>query len=154
MTPINNHVDSIRKEIQEKTDELNRIERLIDLYPDLQIHVGRWKKVVFCSKQVNAKVVQYESRHNCGCCNDSPLEIWPYVETEFGKVYSNPTGFFVGENSYYGDIPSGGWEKELSDAGISDEIIEKVQAHFDHQRETALETINDAYSVADEESDE
>ena len=90
-------IAQLRKDSEANLAEAARLERLLAAYPDLKKHTGRWEKVAYFSKEANSKVTNYDCRHNCGCCNDSPLEIWPYVETSDGKVYSDPASFMVGE---------------------------------------------------------
>ena len=112
--------------------ETSKLEARLARYSDLRRHEGRWKKVVYCSAQVNEKADQYDLRHNCGCCEDSPLELWPYHEDADGRVYSDPPMFFIGNRRFgwAGDDPSPNWEKDLRDAKISEGIIEKMRAHF------------------------
>lgn len=124
-------IELARKAAAEKLVEAERLEKLSALYPDLRRFVGRWEKVVWCSKAVNAQATEYDRRFNCGCCSDSPLEIWPYLETEFGKVYSDPPEFKLGEKHWIsGAKPYAGWKDKLREAGIREEIIEGVQAYF------------------------
>lgn len=139
------HTEALRKEAREKAEEAEKLEKLTALFPDLRKQVGRWNKVAFCSKSVNEKVTRFDMRHNCGCCPDSPLEVWPYLETEHGKVYSDPPQFFVGENSYYGDRPRAGWEEELRKAGIPEAIVGAVGIHFRREKESAVEDVMRAF---------
>lgn len=130
--------DAIRKELeslsktisQEQAKELT-LTKLSQLYPDLNKFTGRWKKEVFYSAEVNKIAVEFDMRHNCGCCNDSPLEVWPYYKTEYGNVYSDPPKFIVGEAHWIsGDIPRDGWKDVMRAANICESIIQAVSAHF------------------------
>lgn len=137
-------LDEIRTDIYNKQQELEKLEQLYKNYPDLKKHVNWWKTVRYCSKSVNDKVNQYEQRHNCGCCADSPLEIWPYLETEFGRVYSDPPCFRVGEDSYYdGDRPYPNWEKDMENKNISKLIIKAVQDYFNSIKEAEIDEVDD-----------
>src|SRR5262249_36369247 len=100
LVKITEHLAKLRKDYSDSTAEVARLEKLAALYPDLRRYEGRWKKFAFCSASVNDKVTDYETRFNCSCCPDSPLEFWPYLETEHGRVYSDPPDFFIGEKSY------------------------------------------------------
>lgn len=124
------HIEAAQK-AAEASAELERLTRLQVTYPDLAAHSGRWNKEVLCSKSVNGLVDKYDMRHNCGCCDDSPLEIWPYLDTADGRVYSDPACFRVGERGYYGgDSPYDGWDHRMHEAGISTTIIECVRLYF------------------------
>ncbi len=127
-------------EVAKAQSELERLKKLEELYPDLKRYEGRWKKVAHYSNAVNGIVTNFDARHNCGCCSDSPLEIWPYLETPFGKVYSNPPKFTVGERYYDGgDRPYANWEKPLKEAGIPENIITRVKLHFTSEEPTSPE---------------
>lgn len=142
-------VERLRKEALANSAEATRIERLAEKYPNLRRFEGRWKKVVYCSKDVNTKVTGFDMRHNCGCCSDSPLEVWPYLETPYGPVYSDPPQFFVGERGFYGgDIPDAGWEAKLRNDGIAEPIIESVAAHFAKCAEEAKAAVAEEYGDA------
>jgi len=135
-------IETLRKEAEEKFDEADRIEALAKLYPGLKKHTGRWNKVAYCSASVNGEAVEADIRHNCGCCNDSPLEVWPYVQTEHGKVYSDPPCFVVGEKHWIsGDVSLPGWKDKLRQAGLPENLITRVSAHFredaEHRKELA-----------------
>jgi hypothetical protein len=83
---VHDEVNEAKKKAEAFQQELNRVKALESVYPDLEIEVGRWNKKVYSSKTVNGIVDNYETRFNCGCCSDSPYEVWPYLETEFGRV--------------------------------------------------------------------
>ena len=124
-------IKTLEKEITNKQKELANLQALYAIYPDLQRDVNRWKTVRYCSPSVNSKVQHCEIRHNCGCCNDSPLEIWPYLDTEHGTIYSSPASFQVGEqHRISGDFPYNGWKEKLKAAEIPEVIIDMVRTHF------------------------
>jgi hypothetical protein len=128
MSTVADSAAILKKEAEEKFAEAERLLKLQQAFPDIQKHVGRWNKIAYYTKSVNSLVDNYEARHNCGCCSDSPLEIWPYLQTEHGRIYSEPACFMVGRrNPYdYEDEPIPGWESKLSSAGIQQSLIEKI----------------------------
>jgi hypothetical protein len=124
-------IASLRADSLKAAEEASRLTALLEVYPDLKRHVGRWQKVVYSSATVNPQCTDYESRRNCGCCNDSPFEIWPYVETPNGRVYSDPPCIVVGEGHYNGgNIPLEGWRDRLRNVGIPEAIVERVAEYF------------------------
>lgn len=106
--------------------------RLAQKYPDLHEHQCRWKHVRLCTKEVNGKVTDATIKHNCGCCEDSPLEVWPYLVEDGIEVFSDPPCFVVGEKipRTYRDMPYDGWEDKLREAGIAEVVIEKTKKRF------------------------
>ncbi len=147
---IQEDLTRIRNEAGEKAAEAERLEKLLQAYPDLQVYRGRWNKVAYFSKSVNGQATQHDQRHNCGCCSDSPLEIWPYAETPLGKVYSDPPCFTVGERCEFGDHPYGGWAGKMREAGIPEVTIEAVQAHFDACAASARALLDETYGESDD----
>lgn len=124
-----------KKEAEEKLREAEALEARLKAFPDLQRHVNRWNRERFYAKSVNSRVNAYELGHNCGCCSDSTLELWPYLETEHGRIYSDPPKFTIGEKDYrYGDMEYTGWESQLEAAGIPLSLIAPVQASFIHDQ--------------------
>jgi hypothetical protein len=142
------------KDAASKLGEIERMKKLAEAHPDIRKYVGRWEKAVFCSKSVNTKVSDYDLRHNCGCCNDSPLEVWPYLETPLGKVYSDPPMFFVGERDpmTYGDHPKPGWKGLLRAADIPEALIDRISLHFRQQQEAARAYADSLYSSSGDEA--
>jgi hypothetical protein len=133
---IQEKLDELRREAEKNQVEAEKLEELAKLYPDLEEHIGRWNKSVMCSASVNGLVTDFDDRFNCGCCPDSPWEVWPYLDTPCGKVYSNPAEFQVGEK-YEGSAatPCKDWQNSLRKAGISEKVIEGVSNRFDSFRE-------------------
>lgn len=121
-------IEALRKEATEKLAEAEQLEAMFREFPDLRKYTGRWNKVAYYSKTVNHRVNNLDIRHNCGCCSDSPLEVWPYIETAHGRIYSDPASFFVGRRDSYsgGDVASHGWQDGLRKAGIPEEMIERI----------------------------
>lgn len=138
-------IEALRKDAAEKLAQADRIEAMFKAYPTLKKKVGRWDKVAYYTKDVNAQVTRFDLRHNCGCCRDSPLEIWPYLETPHGRVYSDPPDFWVGERAEYGDRPNSGWEENMRAAGIAEVVIGAVSMHFKQCAEEARRAIEEEY---------
>lgn len=129
---LQEHLERRRAEIQKEQDELALVEALAKKYPDLKRHVNRWKRERFTSASVNSLCVDYDMAHNCGCCNDSPLELWPYVKEGETRIYADGIPFVIGEkNPYsYRDDAYDGWEDKLRAANFPQELIDKVARHF------------------------
>src|SRR5512142_3268226 len=111
---ITEEIERLNKLVQTTQAQVTKLTHLYEVYPDLEKREGRWEKVAYCSASVNSQVIDYESRYNCGCCSDSPYEVWPYAETPDGRIYSDPPFFYVGQKSYYGGpLPDKGWKELL-----------------------------------------
>ena len=146
MTTALEAAEALKKEAAEKVAEAERLQRLTAAYPDLQRHVNRWKTVRYYSKAVNTVVDRFELRHSCGCCSDAELQLWPYLETPDGNVYSDPPCFGVGEQHWIsGDRPYDGWRKRLRDAGLPEVIVEAVARRF-------KKDVDDRTAAAEEEA--
>lgn len=136
--------DAVPNRIAELRQELASLEGMQAMFPDLRRYKGRWEKVAYYSKQANTQVTGFDQRHNCGCCNDSPLEIWPYLETLHGKVYSDPPSIQVGEAHHMGgDRPYPDWQTRLRDAQIPESIVEAIAQHFKKSREDRIAAASD-----------
>jgi hypothetical protein len=153
MTTAQEEAEKLRKEAAGKLAEAERLARLQAAYPNLKKHVGRWDKIAYCTSAVNGLVTDYDLRHNCGCCRDSPLEVWPYLQTPDGKVYSDPPMFRVGEKDplYGGDVAEPGWRGKLQAAGIPTALLDRIKHHFRDERERALEAADAIYKAEDDE---
>lgn len=144
MSDLSTETERLRKEAEAKLAEAARLERLQQEFPDLKRYVGRWNKVAYYSASVNERCDKYDIRHNCGCCNDSPLELWPYVETPFGNVYSDPPKFVVGERHWLsGDRPEKGWREKLLAAKIPQAIVDAVSYRFKSDAEERKQLAED-----------
>lgn len=139
-------IANLRQEINEKTSEADKLEALLKLYPDIKVREHRWGKITCYSKLVNSLVSNYDVRHNCGCCSDSPLEVFPYIETPHGRVYSDPPCFTIGHQNpdTYGDDPYDNWRDNLKNSGIPDEIIEKIGYRFKKEDILSIENSEDS----------
>jgi hypothetical protein len=120
--------------------EADKLERLLKRFPDLLRNENRWKTVRYYSKSVNTQVNRFDMAHSCGCCNDAPLLVWPYLETPDGNVYSDPPSFQVGEKHWIsGDTAYPGWKDKLRAGGIPEDIIGAVSMHFKQSAEERRE---------------
>ncbi len=117
--------------------ELERVQKLKELYPDLEITVGRWNKKVYRSASVNPLVTDYEVRFNCGCCHDSPFEVWFYLETNYGKIYSHPSYFVAGERdgrySLDVNIEDGAKERILKE-NVNPDVVNKFFSIYENNK--------------------
>lgn len=141
---------SLKEFLEKRTKELEaELQKVKDLqtsvvfeFPDLKRIVDRWGNERFCSTQANKIVTNCTIKHNCGCCFDSPLEVWPYLIFGSGSIpggifiYSDPPSFMVGEkNGYgYGDILYNNWKKKMREANIPEIVIEKVSKYFEENK--------------------
>ena len=119
------------EKIQKQQNELDKIKKLIELFPDLRENVDRWKNVKYASKSANKLCTDYHIRFSCGCCADAGRLLCPFVETEFGRVYSDPVEFWIGQKDL--DSLNENWQQQLKDAEIPQAIIEKLESHYDYE---------------------
>lgn len=131
MAEISKSIEQLEKEVLDKNNEISRLKSLQEKFPDLESYTNRWKKVRYTSKLVNNIVTDCEIYHGCGCCNDSPLKISPYIKTEFGNVYSSPCEFIIGEKYWDGgDEETPNWQNILIKENIPEAIIKIAEVHF------------------------
>lgn len=132
MIDIRKDINSKYEKIAELEEEVLALEQLFKLYPDLQSKTHRWGRVRYYSKMVNAKCDAYDLGHNCGCCSDSSLELFPYLKTENGNVYSDPPCFTIGERfDYAADREYSGWDDRLRENEIPEWIIKELRDKFE-----------------------
>ena len=113
-------------------EERNRkLQKLAERFPDLHEHRDRWGTIRHSTKAVNGLVDNCIIKHNCGCCPDSPLEIWPYIEIDGWRIFADPIPYTVGEKAYgYGETEWFGWEEKLRKEGIHEKVVRIVQGFF------------------------
>lgn len=142
MTAFADRISQVELNLQAENDFIFRVRGVAQEFTDIEFHRDRWNNERVVSALINPKVDSVEIRHNCGCCNDSPLEVWPFKEVNGVKVFSNPPVFTVGEKYLMGtgDSPYDGWERALREATIPETIVDKVGAYF---KENPPEEIND-----------
>jgi hypothetical protein len=118
-----------RDSYQKQIDEL---ELLIQKYPSVQLHKDRWERCRYYTSEVNSLVDKVQIMHNCGCCDDSPLEVWPCLEVEGIPIFASGIPYTVGYKNYYnGEMPIDGWQNKFITNNINPIIIEKIQKYFD-----------------------
>lgn len=115
---------------EKQKSELASLSALWGEFPCLKKYVGRWGRVVYCSPTANASATNFEARHSCGCCSDSAFQIWPFIETSHGRVYSDPPFFTVGEKHGCGNRPDDGWDARMREQRIPEHIIRRVENLF------------------------
>ena len=123
---------TIKEQILEHEKESIRLQELLKLFPDLHERKNRWKRSFLSSKEVNSQATDVEIGHSCGCCEDSSLFVYPFIETEYGKVFSDPYYFCVGSKNVYGtgENPDKNWEEKLQKENISQIAIDAVTEYL------------------------
>jgi len=90
-----------------------------------------------------------KNAYNCGCCPDSPLELWPYMITGEDRVYSDPPCILIGEREAHGARPRPGWVTKLKEANMPEELIQSIKEYFRKEKQEALEQLEAAMSDDD-----
>lgn len=128
---IDNHITRLESEAKKAQDELAKIRRLREEFPDLDSHTDRWKNIRYMAKSANAMVDQIEIRRSCGCCPDTPIIAMPYLEFEGMRLYSDPHYIYIGHQTYNYDVQEeAGWKRQYEQAGISYHVIKKVKEYL------------------------
>lgn len=127
-------IDQLRNEINKYNKEIDKLENIIKLYPDAIIEYKRGGGYYCCSASVNDKANKVIITHSCGCCSDASLVAFPYIETKYGNIYSNPCKFHIGER-----FLNNNWKDGLLAANISNEIIDQIKSHMKQICDEALE---------------
>jgi len=131
---FNKHLESLQKEINDKQLHLNNLRLLQLTYPDLNISIDRWNKIKYYSNLANENVTNCDIYYSCGCCYDSMIKVSPYIQTQYGRIYSDPSQFLIGEKNCDGpDLQDNNWEQILLDHKIPTLIIDKVKQYFINQ---------------------
>lgn len=131
MSTIQESIEKLLKNKDTIEKEVLRLNNILIKYPDTMEAIDRWGVVRLKSKSVNSIVTNCDIKHSCGCCNDSPLKIWPYINTEFGKIFSDPCGIVIGEKDYDGgDIEQNNWRELLIKENIPNVIIKIAEKYF------------------------
>lgn len=145
-TTIDDELKALKEKQNKEKEELDKLEKLKELYPDLEVYTGRWNKKVYSSKLANASVDSYDERYNCGCCGDSPLEIWPYKETENGRIYSSPAKFTIANRNDFqpaGYVLYDNWKDVLVNADLNKDFINKAFNMFEGYNGLLYKTCED-----------
>jgi len=133
---VKRELDQAAKAAAEAAAQAKLIAALREEFPDLKISTDRWGKKRFCSKTVNSRAEIVDFRFNCGCCNDSPCEARPYIETMGTQVFADPNCYWIGERCDWGSnyravLEKPGWEEHMRKEGVSDAAIETVRRYLD-----------------------
>jgi hypothetical protein len=128
------------KQLQAEADKLSKIK---ELFTDLEEHRDRWSKTYLVAKSANSKVDKFDTKHSCGCCNDSPYYAMFYLEVEGTKVYADPFQICIGEKSmsYYGENWDSDWKERILKHGIPEAAAELIRPLYekDEKRRLAYE---------------
>lgn len=139
--------ESFKEKLERELDELLRKKKLLEIYPDIRESTGRWGDVRLISQHVNELVDDVDICHSCGCCEDAPVQAWPFKVVNGVKVFSDPSKFVIGEKvpsySGMGDRPYDNWQEELEKAGITQIVISKIQKYFKDNTPKHIEYIDD-----------
>ena len=129
---ISEKIQKLEKEVSEINFEIAKLKNIQKEYPDIKTHTNRWKTERLFSKKVNNIVNKVDISHNCGCCEDSPLEAWPYKLIKGLEIFSDPCCFQVGHKNAYGigECPYDDWEEKFKKNNISEVVIKKVKKYF------------------------
>jgi hypothetical protein len=122
----------LQRDIEKCEEQLKEIEMLSHEFPDIQVSRDRWDHEFYTAKSANVSVTSAWFNHNCGCCADSPLQMWPYLEVNGTRIHSDPMKFMIGEKcpNCSRDIADPGWERDLQKSGIPDAVIEVGRDYF------------------------
>jgi hypothetical protein len=132
---IKGQIEDLRKEISLKDKELVNLIGLEKLFPDIKKHQGKYKFWQL-SESVNSKVTDFEWYHdydNSFSGEDSTVTIYPYLVTEYGRVYSDPFCFILGRLEDI--IINDSWKKFLIKAGISEQLISLIEDRIKIEQE-------------------
>lgn len=123
---VESFVEEKEKQISIKLERIKQIKELKALYPDLAVYRNSLREFDYylISESVNSKVNLYDIPYNC---YDLVVQVFPYINTAFGNIYSWPCSFHVGtyDSNYY-IKPIDDWEKNLRGCDISENVIEGV----------------------------
>ena len=127
-------IDELEQEIKKKQEELDILRTVKEQYPSLQSSRGRWGYIRYYASEINSEVDEVSIHYSCGCCSDASLYARPYKVVNGLKVFSDPPYFCVGgKTDYRGDEPDIGWENKLREKNIPENVIQKIQDHFDKE---------------------
>lgn len=129
---IQERITELEKKRDDTQAQIECLKRLEAAFPDLKVNINRWGAVRYESDCARPMCNKFDIAHNCGCCNDSPIELWPYYESNGDKIYAGGIPFQIGERYYHrGEKPYNNWQESLRAKGINEEVIAGVQRWFD-----------------------
>jgi hypothetical protein len=119
--------DKIIRDLKSQLEVAKLYPEVFKKYDNVKVDINRWNTKRIYTKEVNEKVNEVEIRHNCGCCSDSPIEIWPYyLEDGSINIYCDPIPLIVGN----GNEPNENWQQQFIDNKIPQTIINRVSKWF------------------------
>lgn len=134
-------IDKHISELDKQGQKANLLRALLVRFPDLERQTDRWGHEKFCSGSANHLVDKVHIHHNCGCCEDSPIEVEPYITIDGINIYGKPYKVVVGEkNKYgYGEVPYEDWQNRLTETGYPSIIVSLVERHFEENSAVDVE---------------
>lgn len=128
---IQEKIDKLKAETLKFDKEIARLKLIVEKFPDAFVAQDRWKNERVFSKTASPLCDQYDWKHSCGCCADSPVQVWPYLETEFGKVFAAEAPFYVMARDEHGMgiyLRNG---FDVSKTNLSDDMKRQIQDFID-----------------------
>jgi hypothetical protein len=130
VVPIDKWLEEKNKQISELLAQIDIIKDIQKQLPDLSCSIDRCNKFRLHSTEAIAKASDIELSHACGCCEDSALLARPCMIVNNKPVFA--IGYFsIGEKAVGGEKSYHGWQDELRNAGIQEELIKKVEQFFE-----------------------
>lgn len=123
-------ISQLESKISRIKDKIKKLKTISNKYPDLKVKDLRLG-FDYYSKLVNDKAKDYEFSHSCSCCYASYLDLKIFVVEEGDlAICTDPPLFPIAER--YGDdyIEVDNWQDNLRRAGISEELIVRIQEEF------------------------
>lgn len=127
---VQKRLDELNAQVKTTHDETMEIINLFDQLPDLEITYDRWKVKRYSSLEVNARATKYYTGYSCGCCSDSPLFLYPFIELDGIRVHTKPVRFYIGERCEYtedGIRYDTDCLEEMKKQGLSSILIDEVK---------------------------
>lgn len=136
-------------EVSTREAEIERLKSLKRLFPRLDAAINRHKDRYLFTQEVNAVVTAFDLGNKCSCCYDADFVVRPYVQTEYGKVYSDPYQFTIGVKSLYFNTPNKGWKEILLKHEISQSIIDQVSEALNLRKVSILQDVSQSFEERD-----
>lgn len=128
---IQEKINKIRADIVKSESEIEKLNRIVARFPDAFVSQDRWKNERVFSKIASPLCDKYDWKHSCGCCPDSPVQVWPYLETEFGKVFAAEAPFYVMNRDEHGMGIYLRNDFDVSKTNLSDTMKSQIQEFID-----------------------
>lgn len=132
------HLKCLEDSISSKVKEIETIKGLLKVLPNFLVGEDRYITNKYYSGTVNGKVSLFEMQYSCTCCDDANIYIFPYIEVEGIKIYTDPTYFCIGQKNPKPSlkfpkkhIMFDDWEQQMKNANIPEKIIEQVKTYFE-----------------------